>query len=216
MDLNQEHRYTIQQKLSFTMLVVFGILIVVLGFLQMRNTIYTPFVIRASDLADPANAALFENDQVKLQSIDTDHDGLNDYEELQFFGTSPYLPDSDSDGIADKVEIDNHTDPLCPEGKKCATEATSTSTAQGITPVLGNETGIGQNPTTPAPASILSNLSSLSQDPQALRAMMLKTGSLSKEDLDKVDDATILQLAQNLISQQFGAGTVASSSTSTP
>lgn len=209
MDLNQEHRYTIQQKLSFSMLVVFGILIVVLGFLQMRNTIYTPFVIRASDLADPLNSALFENDQVKLQSIDTDHDGINDYEELQFFGTSPYLPDTDSDGINDKVEIDNHTDPLCPEGKKCNTTPTQvSSTSGGIVPVLGAETTIGKNPgAAPASLELLNDVSVISQDPQKLRELMLRTGGVTKEELDKVDDATIVRLANDILKQQYSSST---------
>ncbi len=214
MDLTQQHRYTMQQKISFTMLVVFGIIIVVLGFLQMRNTIYTPFVIRSSDLTNSEGGVLFENEQVKLQSIDTDHDGINDYEELNFYGTSPYLPDTDSDGIDDKTEIINHTDPNCPEGQKCSIkENQATTSTQGIVPVLGEQSGIGSDPgDISAAPEILDNLGNLSKDPQKLREMMLRSGAVSRAELDKVDDATILQLAQGLVEQQFG---ISSSTTST-
>ncbi len=218
MDLTQEHRYTVQQKISFAMLILFGILIIVLGFLQMRNTIYTPFVIRESDFGNDGNAALFENEQVKLQSIDTDHDGINDYEELNFYSTSPYLPDTDSDSIDDKTEIANHTDPNCPEGKKCQTAETDIATSTpGIVPVLGEQTGIGSDPgISNAPPQILDNLGELSKDPQKLRALMLRSGVVSKEELDRVDDATILQLAQGLVTQQFGVSATTSTSTSNP
>ncbi len=204
MDLTQEHRYTMQQKLSFTLLVIFGILIVVLGFLQMRNTIYTPFVIRASDLEDPASSALFQNDQVKLQSIDTDHDGLNDYEELNFYTTSPYLPDTDSDGIDDKMEISNRTDPICPEGQRCSSAASEPPTTTPSFVPVGAQNGIGADPGEAAPAQILEDISKISKDPQTMRALMIRSGAVTKEELDQVDDATILKMAQELMIQKFG------------
>lgn len=206
MDESLEHRYTLQQKLSFTLLLFFGILIVVLGFLQMRNTIYGPFVIRESDIGESENVALFESEEVRLQSIDTDQDEINDYEELQFFTTSPYLPDTDSDGKTDKQEIDAGTDPLCPEGQRCAVSETNlTTSSQGIAPVLGQQTGIGQNPGDVAPPSVLESLNSLSNNPAALRDLMLRSGSISKEELDKVDDATLLELTKSMIDQQYGS-----------
>ena len=60
------------------------------------------------------------DETTRLQQIDTDQDGIHDYEELNFYQTSPYLPDTDSDGISDKDEIDQGSDPLCPEGGQCA------------------------------------------------------------------------------------------------
>jgi len=109
------------QKTGFVLLCVFGLLAVGLGFLQMRNNIYGPFVLQ---LANEQAANVMPMDTAtRLQMIDTDHDGLNDWEELNFYSTSPYLPDTDSDGISDKIEIDQGTDPICAKGEACDVEA---------------------------------------------------------------------------------------------
>lgn len=78
-----------------------------------------------------------------LQTRDTDRDGLVDYLETDKYKTSPYLPDSDSDGLTDKEEIDRGSDPNCPEGQTCyadlteeTTEGTAASAQTGISPDL--------------------------------------------------------------------------------
>lgn len=51
--------------------------------------------------------ALLANDLV-----DSDDDGLSDYNEIFIHGSDPFSPHSDSDGIADRVEVTQHgTDP---------------------------------------------------------------------------------------------------------
>ncbi len=194
------------------MLLIFGVTVVVLGILQMRNTIYNPFAITEDDSNKNKALSIYENDQVKLQSLDTDHDGLNDYEEIQFFATSPYLPDTDQDGIDDKKEIDQKTDPLCPKGENCnkAKEVPIISVSEkGITPLPGAEikapqaaqTAQTQNPYTNESGNI--DLQGLITDPQQLRAIMLQSGSITQEQLDKIDDATLRQMAQKLYKEKF-------------
>lgn len=43
---------------------------------------------------------------------DTDGDGLNDFEEINTYGTDPVNEDSDGDEVSDKKEIEIGTDPL--------------------------------------------------------------------------------------------------------
>jgi len=42
---------------------------------------------------------------------DADGDGINNEDEVKIYGTNPQSSDSDSDGIPDKQEIENHTNP---------------------------------------------------------------------------------------------------------
>ncbi|MFA7365036.1 MAG: thrombospondin type 3 repeat-containing protein, partial [Patescibacteria group bacterium] len=47
-----------------------------------------------------------------LKSIDSDNDGLSDYDEVYIFGTDPLNPDSDEDGYFDGSEVLNGYNPL--------------------------------------------------------------------------------------------------------
>lgn len=90
------------------------------------------------------NAQKLVENQKRLEDVyntDTDGDTIPDWEELNIYGTSPYLADSDGDGFNDKQEIDKKTDPNCPEGKECIgsmtvdqipTDGTTTTTAPNI------------------------------------------------------------------------------------
>lgn len=45
-------------------------------------------------------------------SIDTDKDGISDYDEINLYGTNPDISDTDNDGVTDGVEIMRGFDPL--------------------------------------------------------------------------------------------------------
>ena len=194
------------QKTGFVLLLVFGILAVGLGLLQMRNTIFNPFVIKLSDTGSAEQ--LFADEQTRLQSIDTDHDGLNDWEELNFYETSPYLPDTDSDGISDAKEIKAGTDPLCPEGDICNTSEeivvnTSTQqldlTGEIVTPLdVFGQAGIGM----PSDANSTELLASL-QDAKKLRELLLQTGQITQEQLDQISDSDLLALVDQMLQENL-------------
>ena len=50
-------------------------------------------------------------DNSTLQTLDTDNDGLNDYQELYVYYTNPFLADTDNDGYSDYNEINAGTNP---------------------------------------------------------------------------------------------------------
>ena len=195
---------TKEQKTGFVLLLIFGILAVGLGLLQMRNTIYGPFVIRLSDKTNTANQeASLLNDEARLQSIDTDRDGLNDYEELSFYETSPYLPDTDSDGLNDKMEIEKGTNPSCPEGESCEANefaVLNTTTTPGIvlplaeTDILGMEGNTGLEE--------LADLQKVLSDPQQIRQLFLSTGKISADDLSKISDDELMKMVGEIVAEQ--------------
>ncbi len=200
--------FTKEQKMGFIFMLIFAILTVSLGALQLRNTVYGPFVVHSLVKSDET---LLNEQQARLQAIDTDHDGISDYEELGFYGTSPYLPDTDSDGISDKTEIDQGTDPLCPEGKKCVSdEQLLTGSAPEIaSPLLGSSqspteimansaTGINITSTDMG----VPDINAIVQDPKKLRELLLQTGKIKLEDLDKIDDKKLLEAARAAANNQ--------------
>ncbi len=196
---------TRERKVGFLFLLLFAILTVGLGVLQLRNTIYGPFVVRKPKTE--TNFVLAD-ETTRLQQIDTDHDGINDYEELYFYETSPYIEDTDSDGIQDKAELDAGGDPLCPQGKDCSgADATledkvSVGTSIGSNVSTPSELIFGATPvgSTSTPPSF--DLNGLIQDPAALRQIILSTGKLKKEDLDKISDADLMKLVQQIVQNQ--------------
>lgn len=191
-----------EQKVGFALLLVFGVIAVVLGGLQLRNTIYGPFVVRIDSSERKDIERLFNNEEARLQRIDTDNDGLSDFEELSFYETSPYLPDSDSDGIDDAEEIELGTDPNCAEGKECA----------GVDDIQAPKTEIIESPllniqAPEQPTNSIFNLQDLVKDPSSLRKLLAQTGDISPEELAQIDDFALQQLAAELLSEQTATTT---------
>jgi len=220
-----QKRITNGQKVGVTFMFVFAMLALGLGFLQLRTTVYGPFVTPDRAQASAADQAqvLFD-ETLKLQRIDTDKDGLNDFEELNFYQTSPYLPDTDCDGLSDKKEINDGTDPLCPEGQDCglgventfSTDNTDTATienplftdaVQNGASLLGGQTGQG------TPSSF--DLNTMLGDPTQLRAAVLASGQVSADELAKINDDELLDLAQKALKSQPTAGATEKSNVTT-
>lgn len=211
MDNRQENlKLSKEQKTGFVLLSIFAILVIGLGLIQLRNTIYNPFALDF-DVYD--EEAIVNDTEGRLKSIDTDHDSLMDWDELNIYGTSPYLTDTDSDGIEDGVELDRGMNPLCVEKDGNCVEigyvetVTSSLDLVGVSPLLdsvadtysiGEDAGIfadeetGQNSYTEALT-----------DPESLRQLLLLTGQISEEELSKIDDETLLNLSKNLLQQDI-------------
>ncbi len=69
----------------------------------------------------PTVGAPIRSDEVELY-LDSDHDGINDFDESERFGTDPNNPDTDMDGVRDKSDIvgyvftrDGNFDPSDPD-----------------------------------------------------------------------------------------------------
>jgi hypothetical protein len=112
-----------------------------------------------------------------LKDQDTDQDGLTDFEELYVYKTSPYIADSDSDDLNDKLEIEQGSDPNCPKGTDCG------RTTNGNT----NTNSAGTNTNTTATTTVDPNNMTADQ----LRELLRNAGA-SDTDLQQIDDATLM------------------------
>jgi len=229
MDQNDLKRQatTREQKLGFVFLLIFGLITVSLGVLQIRNSIYSPFF---STVAVNENVENTTPDEfAELKSTDTDHDGLFDYDELYVYNTSPYLPDTDSDGITDKKEIDNNTDPLCPQGQTCGASTIESSTAmpsstsnitgssllgEGIAGMDALTSGENVSQSSDASASA-AELQAVLKDPQKLREMLIATGKVTASALSQIDDKTLLEMVTQLMNEEPTTNTQTLPATST-
>lgn len=102
-----------QRKWTVVILIVFGVIVFTLGLRRLSFATRAPFL----PLSESGEENLTEADRLKAK--DTDKDGLNDYDELYVYNTSPYLEDSDSDGETDREEVVAGNDPNCPGSQNC-------------------------------------------------------------------------------------------------
>ncbi len=213
MNSSEPRKLNSAQKAGFISLLVFALVTVSFSFLQLRNTVYGRFIIRQETASVDVGAY---DETTRLQQIDTDKDGLNDYEELYMYSTSPYLADSDSDKRSDALEIEEGTDPLCPEGKSCS----DTEFASGVTPSSTVASPLLDSGATPDQILLGSQLGSsgggaidagavaeILKDPVQLRQLILATGKISEEDLNRIDDATLVEMAEEMLKDYQSTGT---------
>jgi hypothetical protein len=69
------------------------------------------------NLIDTENDGLSDFEEVRLYNtnpllVDTDNDGLSDYEEVKIYNSDPNNVDSDGDGFNDGLEINGNYNPM--------------------------------------------------------------------------------------------------------
>ena len=134
---------------------------------------------------------------------------MPDYDELQKYGTSPFLADSDSDGINDDIELAKGQDPNCPEGKDCGqfkSINSDNSQVRNDSPLFDENTlNLDQvNEASNNAGSIDSQLLKGNISAQELRALLEKNGA-PKEMLSQLDDATLLEIYKESLASTSGA-----------
>lgn len=112
-----------ESRFSVSVLGICSVVVIVLSTIYLRMHVVAPFRI-SKNVLKPAQELLARqteraNELEASKTKDTDRDGLSDYSELYVYRTSPYLGDTDSDGIPDAIEIAQGSDPNCPAGTSC-------------------------------------------------------------------------------------------------
>jgi hypothetical protein len=176
-----------KQKVALFILVILSVFIFVFWFLQSKNRINNPFRYDKKEGAE----SLCQGEEctaAELAAIkqDTDGDGLTDRNEVDIYGTSPYLEDSDSDGLTDYQEIQSGSNPTCPLGSSCngtvdySNIATSTEEEQ---------------------IEVVSDLFTGQVDTATLREMILISGSMTEEEINVLTDEELLEIYTNLVNE---------------
>jgi len=154
------------------------------------------------------SAAAF--DDARLRVIDTDEDRLDDWSELNVYKTSPYLSDSDSDGISDSEEIAQGTDPICPAGRVCGSDIIQT--LEGIQEELTAaeqaalvETGEGtrqEGDFSPESQAALDALEAGGTPTAEQLRSLLRDSGIPEDQLAETSDEDLIQLFQEVAEGQ--------------
>jgi len=196
-----ENRYSKEQKIGVILLSVFVLLVVTLGMIQMRNTLYKPFALNNSI---PPLLGLEVNTPDALRYRDTDSDGLTDFDELYIYTTSPYLADTDSDGLTDKQEVKQGKNPNCPEGQACAAPEVS---AEALPIKIDATSSLYSG------AESYNSVEEYLGDPVQLRQILLTTG-VEQSVLDQISDEELVKIAAEIFSTEQWQGATSTDSTS--
>lgn len=193
------------RKIAVAVLGVFAVIVFGMWAAQLKKSINEPF---AYNPAGENGAASDEEQSAEaLKGKDTDKDGLSDYDELNFYKTSPYLEDSDSDGYKDKQEIDNNQDPNCPSGRDCTgagivdgdagvvNETAADKQQQELTDNLLQQFNAASSTSPSAQQQAVSpDMQALlggNMDASTLRQLLLEHG-MQKQMLDQISDEELL------------------------
>lgn len=92
-------------SLPLRTIAILSLIVVLIGCRSSRDVVEEPVELTLEYLKSL--------DPEVLKTMDSDSDGLNDYDEIYVYGTNPLDPDTDEDGLNDYDEVMVHgTDPL--------------------------------------------------------------------------------------------------------
>lgn len=205
----QRHELSSEQKVGFLLLMILGVGGLVLGFRSMRSSLYRPFEEQVMEYAGQdflTSSEAEEKQKEEQKSIDTDGDTLSDYDELYVFKTSPYLPDTDSDGYSDEVEVFSSNDPNCPMGSDCTAISVEVAGDDEVDTAQMLE-GVGvdgeQVESLQTQEEIMAYF--MSMTPDQIREMLLEAG-VTQEEIDALSDEEIQSLFDASLTEALASG----------
>ncbi|MFH1253692.1 MAG: hypothetical protein V1664_05210 [Candidatus Uhrbacteria bacterium] len=196
-----------EEKAALVLLSVISVLGVTFGFKSFSANLNRPFENQMAKYTGEKVLTLSQQEaaETELQkTIDTDSDGLVDYDELYVYKTSPYLADSDSDGFDDKTEIFSNNNPNCPEGKDCLNSTALASTeiqvgteAPTSDPFVSQALNFNSIPLTDSSFQTPEDIQSFFSQMGAteIRSLLISQG-VPKESVDAMTDEEIMALLQ--------------------
>jgi len=176
-----------KRKLIIIGFAVVLVVIVAIGIARVSNLLNVPLAEVAQNKGDAKiDVSELENvgDPSELRVLDTDGDGINDYDEQYAYETNRYLADSDSDGISDYDEIVAGEDPNCPKGYSCY---------MGLTDLEGEDAFDVIDPATVPDEDIVV------PPADTLRAIILESGVATAAQLNQFTDDQLIDFYTSAI-----------------
>lgn len=193
------------QQISLSILAPCAALILVLAGFSLRASVLMPFrasksvLYRSDQLIANQRALAAQQEQISAGK-DTDGDGMSDLDESNTFHTSPYLTDTDSDGVLDGEEVRVGTDPNCPPNKDCyGFAALNPDVVPGNTSTTAPSVS-GSAPAIEAPQAPESLTST------QIREYLLRNALATAGQLDALPDAAVVELYRRAYTDLVGAG----------
>lgn len=187
-----------ERRVSFVLLSTFGIIALGLGAFQLRNTVYAPFALN-DQVPLSLKTEIIDDNQEYLKKVDTDKDGLSDFDETNIYSTSAYLYDTFGYGMSDREVVQKGL-PLCPgAGKNCID--TSFDTVSGAVPTTSILSSFPVSGLSEAEAVGVAppDLDSLLTDPKKIRELLLQTGNIDQNTLSKIADKDLMLMVNELL-----------------
>ena len=181
-----------QRKWAAIGILVLSVVIVIVGVRGVSDSLRSS--VLPEELRGGESFSIHDEEEVRnevLRALDTDGDGLNDFEELNLYTTSPYLADSDSDGRSDSEEVAEGDDPNCPGSQDCYNAITAP-----LEPNTEAAIDVPSNPGDLVPSDITTELRAiLPENPSAteIRALFLENG-VSPQALSELSDEELLRI----------------------
>lgn len=179
-------RLSMEQRTGVLLFGVCGFATLVFSSWYIYAQIRAPFLVSRTRL-DASRAYVDDKNKERqqeqtLRGKDTDRDGLNDWDELRVYKTSPYVADSDSDEVSDSVEIAQGQDPNCPKGRNCQPKLDGVSEARAASSSVSTLLeGVSASPSVGLTAS-------------QIRQFLITNRLATELELQGLSDQTVIQL----------------------
>ncbi len=172
---------------------------------NIKNRINSPFMADRS-IIERDRLLIGETEGEKLarqKRVDTDGDGLSDWEESNVHKTSPNLRDSCGDGIPDNVRVRTGRNLGCVNSPNAGgvldySQVQSSSTDIFNTPTAASlidqtQMMLGSNTTVQAEFNA-AQASIPQRDPASIRQMLLESGQVNMDEVNKLTDQELLNI----------------------
>ncbi len=208
------HGFSAEQKVAACLLFVCAGLAAFVSVYQIHDGVRRPFRVSKAQLVE-AKKVYGETDAQKeerLRRIDTDGDGLSDWEEANTYALSPNLRDTCGDGIPDNIRVATGKNLTCANQPAFAggldVSALQASSSGMALPFI--DAGAKASAAARAPAVAPNgSLADFPRDPAFIREAL--KDSVSAEQLQNVTDDQLLRLYDQAMGQ--ASANVASTST---